>query len=413
MVFQSITGIVVFIVFAWMLSENRRHIHYRTVLAGIAIQLLVGVLMLKIYFFRDIFISLNHVILSIEDATTAGTSFVFGFLGGGDLPFLEKMPGSSFILAFRSFPLVLVISALSSLMFYWKILPFIVKGFSKALQKTMKLGGAEGLGVAVNIFVGMVESPILIRPYLNKMTRSEIFTLMTCGMSTIAGTVMVLYASILKDTIPDIAAHIITASIISVPAAIVISKIMVPETDRLTTGALYPSENIISPMDAVTKGTIQGIELVINIIGMIIVLVALVHLINIIIGMLPEIGGHKITLQRILGFLVAPVTWLMGIPWNETLTAGSLLGTKTILNELIAYIEMSNLDPGVLSEKSLVIMSYALCGFANPGSLGIMIGGMGVIAPERRNEIVSLGLRSVIAGTISTCMTGAVAGIVS
>lgn len=413
MMFQSIAGLVAFIFFAWMLSENRRQIPYKTIIAGITIQILIGALLLKSSFFRNLFISLNHVILSLEAATTAGTTFVFGFLGGGDLPFTEKTPGSSFILAFRSFPLVLVISALSSLLFYWRILPFVIKGLSRMLKKTMNLGGAEGLGVAANIFVGMVEAPLLIRPYLSKMTRSEIFTLMTCGMATIAGTVMVLYASILKGTIPDIMGHILTASIISAPAAIVVSKTMIPETRRPTSGEIYPSEKVISAMDALTKGTIQGIQLLINIIGMIIVLVACVHLINTIIGLLPEINGQSITLQGILGLLMAPVAWLMGIPWDEAITAGSLLGTKTILNEFIAYIDMSHLPPGALSEKSLIIMTYALCGFANPGSLGIMIGGLGSIAPDKRNEIISLGFRSIIAGTIATCMTGAIAGIVS
>jgi CNT family concentrative nucleoside transporter len=413
MMFQSIAGLVAFIFFAWMLSENRRQIPYKTIIAGITIQILIGALLLKSSFFRNLFISLNHVILSLEAATTAGTTFVFGFLGGGDLPFTEKTPGSSFILAFRSFPLVLVISALSSLLFYWRILPFVIKGISRMLKKTMNLGGAEGLGVAANIFVGMVEAPLLIRPYLSKMTRSELFTLMTCGMATIAGTVMVLYASILKGTIPDIMGHILTASIISAPAAIVVSKTMIPETRRPTSGEIYPSEKVISAMDALTKGTIQGIQLLINIIGMIIVLVACVHLINTIIGLLPEINGQPITLQGILGLLMAPVAWLMGIPWDEAITAGSLLGTKTILNEFIAYIDMSHLPPGALSEKSLIIMTYALCGFANPGSLGIMIGGLGSIAPDKRNEIISLGFRSIIAGTIATCMTGAIAGIVS
>ncbi|MBA3018011.1 MAG: nucleoside:proton symporter, partial [Desulfobacteraceae bacterium] len=344
-------------------------------------------------------------------STTAGTSFVFGYLGGGSLPFNEKFPGSSFILAFRALPLVLVISALSSLLFYWKILPLIVKGFSKFMQKTMRLGGAEGLGVSANIFVGMIESPLFIRPYLKDMTRSELFTLMTCGMATIAGTVMVLYASILGSLIPDVMGHILTASIISVPAAVTVSKIMIPETGKLTSGDLTSPEESVSAMDAITKGTIQGIQLLINIIAMLIVLVALVHLVNLLLGFLPQISDKKITLQLILGYAMSPVVWLMGIPWNEAFTAGSLMGTKTILNEFIAYIDMSRLAEGALSPKSLLIMTYAMCGFANLGSLGIMIGGMGTMVPQRRNEIVSLGFRSIIAGTLATCMTGAVVGI--
>jgi CNT family concentrative nucleoside transporter len=411
MVLQSIAGLVVFAGVAWLISENRLRVRITTVLAGIAIQLAVAVILLKLPVCRDFFISLNRLVLSLEESTAAGTSMVFGYLGGAQLPFVEKYPGASFILAFRALPLILVISALSALLFYWKILPLVVKAFSWSLQKTMRLGGAEGLGVSANIFVGMVESPLLIRPYLTNMTRSEIFTLMTTGMATIAGTVMVLYASILSSIIPDIMGHILTASIISVPAAVTISKIMIPETGELTSGELTSPEPALSAMDAITKGTIQGVQLLINIIAMLIVLVALVHLVNLILGLLPDVGGLPVSLQRLLGLVMAPVVWLMGIPWQEAPAAGALMGTKTILNEFLAYLDMSRLAPGTLSPKSIVIMTYAMCGFANPGSLGIMIGGMGTMAPERRDEIVALGLRSIIGGTLATCMTGAVVGI--
>jgi CNT family concentrative nucleoside transporter len=303
-------------------------------------------------------------------------------------------------------------SALSALLFYWKVLPLVVRAFSWALQKTMRVGGAEGLGVSANIFVGMVESPLFIRPYLQNMTRSEIFTLMTCGMATIAGTVMVLYASILSDKIPDVMGHILTASIISVPAAVTIAKIMVPETGTPTGGKLSAADPASSSMDAITKGTLQGLELLLNIIAMLVVLVALVYLVNLMFGLLPDIGGAPLTLQRTLGIVMAPIVWLMGVPWSEAFTAGALMGTKTILNELLAYLELSRLSPDALSPKSLLIMTYAMCGFANPGSLGIMIGGLGTMAPTRRPEIVALGLRSIVAGTLATCMTGAVVGII-
>ena len=412
MIFQSIAGLLVFTAIAWLLSEERKVIKFKIVIVGILLQLVVGLILLKLPIFRDFFLLLNRLVLSLEAATTAGTSFVFGYLGGGDLPFNEKYPGSSFILAFRALPLVLLMSALSALLFYWKILPMVVNAFSWILQRTLKLGGTEGLGVSANIFVGMVESPLFIRPYLKHMTRSEIFTLMTCGMATIAGTVMVLYASILSKIIPDVMGHILTASIISVPAAITISKIMVPETGKLTSGDLTALEKASSSMDAVTKGTLQGVELLINIIAMLIVLVALVYLINLVLGILPDVGGKPISLQRLMGLIMAPIVWLMGVPWNQATTAGALMGTKTILNELIAYVDMSRLPPGSLSPKSLLILTYAMCGFANPGSLGIMIGGMGTIAPSRRDEIVALGFRSIIAGTLATCMTGAIVGLI-
>ena len=412
MIIQSIAGLLGFAGIAWCMSENRRQASLKIAVTGIIIQLVIGLILLKLPIFREFFLLLNRLVLSLQTATNAGTSFVFGYLGGSDLPFKESFPGASFILAFRALPLVLLMSALSALLFYWKILPVVVRGFSWALQKTMGVGGAEGLGVSANIFVGMVESPLFIRPYLKEMTRSEIFTLMTCGMATIAGTVMVLYASILSDKIPDVMGHILTASIISVPAAVTIAKIMVPETGKLTTGKLTAPEQASSSMDAITKGTLQGVELLINIIAMLVVLVALVYLANLILGLFPDIGGGPITLQRLLGIVMAPIVWLMGVPWNEATTAGGLMGTKTILNELLAYIDLSRLPPDALSHRSQLIMTYAMCGFANPGSLGIMIGGMGTMAPGRRNEIVALGLRSIIAGTLATCMTGAVVGII-
>ena len=412
MVIQSIAGLLVFAGIGWCLSENRRQVSLMIPLVGILIQLAVGLILLKLSVFREFFLLLNRLVLSLQAATNEGTSFVFGYLGGGALPFKESFPGASFILAFRALPLVLLMSALSALLFYWKVLPLVVRAFSWALQKTMRVGGAEGLGVSANIFVGMVESPLFIRPYLKDMTRSEIFTLMTCGMATIAGTVMVLYASILSEKIPDVMGHILTASIISVPAAVTISKIMVPETGTPTGGQLIAAEPAASSMDAITKGTLQGIELLLNIVAMLVVLVALVYLVNSILGLLPDIGGAPLTLQRILGMVMAPVVWLMGVPWSEALTAGALMGTKTILNELLAYIDLSRLSPDALSPKSVLIMTYAMCGFANPGSLGIMIGGLGTMAPGRRSEIVALGLRSIVAGTLATCMTGAVVGII-
>ena len=412
MIIQSIAGLLVFAGIAWCLSEDRRQVSFKIPLVGIIIQLAVGLLLLKISVFREFFLLLNRFVLSLQAATNEGTSLVFGYLGGGTLPFKESFPGASFILAFRALPLVLLMSALSALLFYWKVLPLVVHAFSWALQKTMRVGGAEGLGVSANIFVGMVESPLFIRPYLKDMTRSEIFTLMTCGMATIAGTVMVLYASILSEKIPDVMGHILTASIISVPAAVTISKIMVPETGTPTGGQLTAANPAASSMDAITKGTLQGIELLLNIIAMLIVLVALVYLVNLLLGLLPDIGGVPLTLQRMLGTVMAPVVWLMGVPWSEAFTAGGLMGTKTILNELLAYLELSRLSPDALSPKSLLIMTYAMCGFANPGSLGIMIGGLGTMAPGRRSEIVALGLRSIVAGTLATCMTGAVVGII-
>jgi CNT family concentrative nucleoside transporter len=412
MVWQSVAGILAFAGLAWLLSENRRRVNLKRVCVGVALQLVLAVVLLHVPLAREVFTLLNRMVLSLQEATTAGTTFVFGFLGGGELPFAEKYPGSSFILAFQALPIVLVMSALSSLLFYWKVLPVVVRAFSWCLRKTMGVGGAEGLANSVNVFVGMVEAPLFIRPYLDRMTRSEIFSVMTCGMANIAGTVMALYASILGSRLPNAMGHILVASLLSLPASITIARIMIPETGETTAGEMTAPETATSSMDAVTQGTLEGVHLLVNIIGMLIVLVALVTLVNLIFGLLPDVAGSPLSLQRIVGLVMAPVCWLMGVPWSEALAAGTLMGTKTVLNELIAYVDMSRLPAGTLSPRSFLIMTYALCGFANPGSMGIMIGGMSTMAPGRRNEIVELGLRSIVSGTLTSCMIGSVVGVI-
>jgi len=413
MIAQPILGIFVLIGLAWVMSENRRKVSWKGILIGLIIQFILVSLLLKVSAFRHGFEFLNRAVMVLEESTKAGTSFVFGYVGGGSLPFVETTPGSSFVLGLQALPIVLVVSALSSLLFYWRILPLVVRAFSWMLQKTMAVGGAVGLSAAANVFLGMVESPLFVRPYLKEMTRSELFTTMSCGMAGIAGTVMVLYASILKTVIPDALGHILIVSIITIPAAILISQVMIPETGKLTGGKIVPPQLATSSMDAITQGTTEGLKLWLNIISMLIVLVALVYLTNKILGCLPDWGGQPLTLQRLLGYIMAPVVWLIGIPWSEAQVAGSLMGTKTILNEFIAYMDLARLPEGVLSPKSRLIMIYALCGFANLGSLGILIGGMGSMVPERRGEIVSLGMRSIISGTLATCMAGAIVGIIT
>ncbi|MBN2143910.1 MAG: nucleoside:proton symporter [Candidatus Aureabacteria bacterium] len=409
---QAFLGLFIFCSIAWLFSEDRKRFPFKLAFVGIALQILIAFIFFQFPGFKSFFLILNSCVSALEKATTAGTSFVFGYLGGGSLPFDEKFPGASFILVFRSFPLILVISALSSLLFYWKILPVVVKFFSWIFQKILGISGAEGLGVSSNIFLGMVESPLLIKPYLKDMTRSELFSVMTCGMATIAGTVMVLYAAFLKNILPDAMGHILVASVISIPASIIVSKIMIPERESPTAGNITPCFRATSAFDAISQGTIQGVQLLINIVAMLIVLVALVHLFNLILGVFPGMDEKPMTLQRLTGFLFAPVTWLMGIPWNEAQVAGGLMGTKTVLNELLAYLDMSRLPEGALGSRSLLIMTYSMCGFANPGSLGIMIGGMSTLVPERRDEIVAMGFRTIVSGTLTTCMTGAVVGII-
>jgi CNT family concentrative nucleoside transporter len=289
------------------------------------------------------------------------------------------------------------------------VLPWVVKGFSAMLEKTLGVGGAIGLSSAANVFVGMVEAPLVVKPYIRGMSRSELFILMSCGMATVAGTVMALYASILSKVIPDALGHILAASIISTPAAIAISVLMVPGKGS-TEGKLVP-QTATSSMDAITRGTVDGIQLLINIVAMLLVLVALVSLANQLLSLLPQVAGAPVTLQRVLGAVMAPLVWIMGVPWREAGAAGALMGTKTVLNELLAYIDLAGLPGGTLSPRSSLMMTYALCGFANFGSLGIMIGGLATMAPERRDEIVALGGKTIVSGTLATCVAGSVVGI--
>jgi CNT family concentrative nucleoside transporter len=408
---QCAFGFIGIFLIAWLLSENRRSVPWRIVASGALLQIVLAALLLKAPLFRDLFLVLNELLSALEKATREGTRFAFGFLGGGPQPFEERPGVSSFVLAFRALPLILVVSALSSLLFYWRVLPVVVRAISTVLEKTMGVGGAVGLSAAANIFVGMVEAPLIVRPYLKAMSRGELFIVMTCGMAGIAGTVMALYAAILGPVVPEAMGHILSASIISAPAAILVAAVMVPPRGAPTTGKVALPQQATSSMDAVTRGTLDGLALLLSIVAMLIVLIALVTLVNFGLGLLPAWDGGALTLQRLLGWLMAPFVWLAGVPWQEAPAAGALMGTKTVLNEFIAYVDLAQLPADVLSPRSRLIMTYALCGFANFGSLGILIGGMATMVPERRDEIVALGLRSIVAGTLATLMTGAVVGM--
>ncbi len=412
---QSVVGIFGLLALAFLISENRRLVSWRQAAIGLAVTFVLALLMLKIPQLQAAFGVIGDVVDAIAAATRAGTTFVFGYLGGGPLPFELKTPGAEFVFALQALPVVLVMSVLTTLMFHWGILPPIVRGFAVALERTLGVGGAVGLATAANIFLGMVEAPLCIKPYLGRLTRSELFVVMTGGMAGIAGTVLVLYATILNPVIPDAAGHLVVASVLGAPAAILVSFIMVPEQRKEhVDGTLEPLGPLASStMDAVVRGTSAGLELLLNICAMLIVLIALVHLVNTVLGLMPAIAGAPVTLERMLGVVMAPVCWLMGIPWSEAFTAGALMGLKTILNEFVAYLKLAALPADALSPRSRLIMLYALCGFANFGSLGIMIGGLATMAPERRDDVVSLGFKSIVSGTLSTCLIGAIVGTVT
>ncbi len=409
---QSAGGLLALIAVAWLLSEHRRRVPVRLIVAGLGLQLALAALLLKLPQVKGLFLRLNDLVGALQEATQAGTTLVFGYLGGGAAPFDLAYPQNAFVFAFRALPLILVVSALSALLFHWRILPAVVRGFAWVLRRTLGIGGALGLGAAANIFVGMTEAPLIIRPYLAGLSRAELFALMTTGMATIAGTVMVLYAGIIGPVVPDAMGHILVASIISAPAALLVAGVMIPETDAGRDSDAAPLvRQSQSAMDAVTRGTLDAIPLMLNVMAMLVVLVALVTLANQLLGLLPGVAGAPLTLQRVLGWIMAPVVWAIGITWAEAQAAGALMGVKTVLNEFVAYLDLARLPAEALSERSRLIMTYALCGFANFGSLGIMIGGMGAMAPERRGEIVALGMKSILAGTLATLMTGAVVGI--
>ena len=404
---QSLLGYGGFIALAWLLSEKKSAVPWRTVFGGVALQVALTLIILKLPGAHAAFAALNDGLLALERATRTGATVVFGYLGGGPLPYAETSAGASFVLAFQALPIILVMSALSALLFHWRVLPQIVRMMSWLLEKTLGVGGAVGLSTAANVFVGMVEAPLLVKPYLARVSRGELFIILSAGMAGVAGTVMGLYAGIVGPRVPDALGHILAASFISAPAAIVFSVLMIPPEGEPTGRDLHLAALDDSSMDAITRGTAEGLQLLLNIVAMLIVLVALVALANQVLALLP--GAWS--LQRMLGVLMTPLAWMAGIPWSEAGTAGSLLGTKTVLNELIAYLDMAALSPDALSTRSRLIMTYALCGFANLGSLGIMIGGLTAMVPERRREILALGPRTLVAGSLATLSCGCLIGM--
>jgi CNT family concentrative nucleoside transporter len=409
---QASLGIVVFVLLALPFSRAPRSIDWKLVGSAIALQFIICILLLKVPFISAGFAYLTQAVNALSAATLKGTSFIFGYLGGGATPFDVTNPNAVVTFAFQVLPLVIIMSALSALLWYWGVLPFVVKGISKVFEKTLGTRGPAGLVATANIFVGQVEAPLLVKPYIARMTHYELLLLMTAGMATIAGSVMVIYASMLGTIFHDILGHLLTKSVMSVPASILFAHMMIPEPppdhDESAPPRIYGGT-----MDAITRGTSDGLNIYLGILAMLLVLIAFVALTNSFISLLPSFQGEVLSLQRIAGWIFSPIAWLMGIPWSEAPTVGSLIGVKTILNEFIAYIDLSQLSPEALSDRSRLITVYALCGFANLSSMGILIGGIGAMAPERKLELGELAPRALIAATLGTCMSGAVVAIVA
>ena len=407
---QAIVGVFLLVALAYSLSENRPGVAWRAVAVGIGLQFVFAVVLLKVPVVSQVLLGANKFVVAIEAATTAGTVFLFGFLGGGDVPFLMQNADEPYLFAFRVLPQIIMFSVIVAVLWHWQILPLFVKGLGWLLRKTMRVGGAVGTAGAASLFLGMVEAPLVIRAYLARLSRGELFTVMTLGMSTVAGTMLVLYASVLQDLIPGIVGHIITASLINIVGAIYISRLMIPGDSIVGGSDSAIDMGYISTVDAITRGTRDGLMLAVNVGAMLLVLISLVALVN---GLLLGIDAFDapMSLERGLGWLFAPVAWLLGIPWSEAPAAGTLLGTKLVLNELIAYIQLVQ-QADSFSPATQKILLYAICGFANLGSLGILIGGLAVLVPERREEVLQIGPRSLISGMLVTMITGALVGLV-
>ncbi len=410
---QALLGIVVFIAIAMPFSANRRRINWKLVAIAVALQFVICALLLKVPLLSEGLSYVNRAVGALSDATLKGTSFVYGYLGGGATPFTVTNPGAMVTFAFQVLPLVIVMSALSALLWYWRVLPLVIKGISYVFERSLGTRGPAGLVATANIFLGQVEAPLLVRPYLARMTQYELLLVMTAGMATIAGSVMVIYAAMLGEAMTGVLGQLITKSIMSVPAAILFAHILLPENNDSSQALEAPPRIYESSMDAVTRGTSDGLNIYLNILAILIVLIAIVALMNGVAGMFPSVGGEPLTLERIAGWIFAPIAWLMGIPWAEAQVAGSLLGIKTVLNEFIAFLQLKDIPASTLSDHSRLITTYAVCGFANLSSIGIQISGIGAMAPERRGDLSRLAFRALLAATLASCMNGAIVGIIA
>jgi CNT family concentrative nucleoside transporter len=411
---QGLLGLAVLIGLIWLVCEDRKAIVWRPVWSGLLLALVMAALMKWLPGVQALLSQANGVLDALETATRSGASFVFGHLGGGPAPYAVTDPGRGFILATQVLPMVLLVGALSALLFHWGILTRLVLIFAWLLQKTMGLGGVVGVSAAANAFVGMVEGPLVVRPWLARLSRGELFMIMNCGMATTSGTIVALYATMIRPVVPDAIGHLLAASVIAIPVSLAVAALWIPSKPPQENQVLVFEREDDNAVAAIARGTLEALQLVLNIVAMLIVFVALVALVNLALGTLPQVQGAPVSVERVLGAAFAPLAWLIGVPWHDALVAGELLGKKTVLNEFIAYLDLAGPAGAKLGEHSRLLMAYALSGFANFGSVGILLGGLGALLPaSRRSELTSLALKSLAAGMLSSCITAALVGVIA
>ena len=413
-ILRGLLGIVVLVALSWLLSENRRRVEWRVVAWGIALQFAIALLMVKVPIFQIMLGQLNRVVRAVEHASHEGGAFVFGYLTGGPSPFqtVDGSVAAPSLFFFGPLMMLIVVGALSSVLFHFGIMQKIVGAFAHLLRRTMHLGGAEGVVVAANVFMGQSDAPLLIKPYVSHLGRAGLMCVMTAGMTTISGSLMIVYASILEPVLPGIVmGHLVVASIISAPAAVMVSRLMVPaesgEVDHETPDLKSDTHGVV---DAVLVGANDGAKVMVNVAVMLVAIIAVVSLVNKALGLLPF--ETPLSLERMLGWIMAPAMWLVGVPWSEAHAAGELMSIKTVFNEFVAYLALAKQSPDAMSFHSRLITIYSLCGFANFSSIGIITGTLTALCPEHKRMVAGLGLKAMVAGTIGTLLTGAVIGII-
>ena len=412
-ILRGLLGIAVLTALAWALSENRRRVQGRVVAWGLGLQFLFAWLLVKVPACQQALAQLNRVVRTIERASHEGGAFVFGYLTGGPSPFqtVDGAAAAPQLFFFGPLVMLIVVGALSAVLFHFGILQKVVAAFAHLLRRTMGLGGAEGVVVAANVFLGQSDAPLLIKPYVGQLGRAGLMCTMTAGMTTISGSLMIVYASILEPVLPGIIlGHLVVASIISAPAAVMVARLMVPaepgEVDHETPKLAADTHGVV---DALLVGANDGAKVMVNVAVMLVAIIAVVSLVNKALGLIPL--AAPLSLERMLGWIMAPAMWLVGVPWSEARAAGELMALKTVFNEFVAYLALARQAPEALSFHSRLIAIYSLCGFANFSSIGILAGTLAALCPEHKKTVAGLGLKALVAGTLGTLLTGAVIGI--